>query len=62
MEDVKQEKDVLEKFLFNISPSNILNAILSLIPTVPPADILRNLNVNQMSFLSSSNITSPNRM
>ena len=43
MDNVKQDKDVFEKFFFNINPSNLLNAILSLIPTLPLPGILRNL-------------------
>ena len=51
MDNVKQDKDVLQKFFFNINLSNILNAILSLIPALPPPGILRNLKCLNFFFL-----------
>ena len=50
MDNVKQEKNAMEKFFFNINPSNILGAILSLIPTLPPPGILKNLKFDKNIF------------
>ena len=59
IDNVKQEKNVLEKFFFNIKPSNILGAILSLIPTLPPPGILKNLKSKKTYFFLPSSTSPP---